>query len=81
MEYSPLQKARYAYKPKLPLILRDEIGTIEIKRGAKGEPKSDQKELKALFPNTYGMESVSFTKGSTTKKMEKTNVGDRKRVE
>ncbi|HHU89324.1 MAG: diphosphate--fructose-6-phosphate 1-phosphotransferase [Sphaerochaetaceae bacterium] len=75
MEYSPLQKARYAYKPKLPLILRDEIGTIEIKRGAKGEPKSDQKELKALFPNTYGMESVSFTKGSTTKKMEKTNVG------
>ena len=75
MDYSPLQKARYAYKPKLPLILREEIGTIEIEKGAKGEPKSDQAELKALFPNTYGMASVSFKKGATTKQLEKTNVG------
>ncbi|NLA92055.1 MAG: diphosphate--fructose-6-phosphate 1-phosphotransferase, partial [Spirochaetales bacterium] len=75
MDYSPLQKARYAYKPKLPLILREEIGTIEIEKGAKGEPKSDQAELNALFPNTYGMASVSFVKGATTKQLEKTNVG------
>lgn len=75
MEYSPLQRARYAYQPKLPLTLRENIASIEMVKGAKGEPKSDKAELKALFPHTYGMESVTFQKGTTQKNLEKINVG------
>ena len=29
MNYSPLQKARYEYQPKLPLILQNDINDIE----------------------------------------------------
>ncbi|MCH5181679.1 MAG: diphosphate--fructose-6-phosphate 1-phosphotransferase [Prevotellaceae bacterium] len=57
MEKSALQKARAAYQPKLPAGLR---GGVTIKEGAPTQSAGNQEEIKALFPNTYGMPIVEF---------------------
>jgi pyrophosphate--fructose-6-phosphate 1-phosphotransferase len=74
MQYSPLQKARYEYKPKLPKILRQDIASIETVFGEHTESATDQDALKELFPNTYGMPRVSFTEGSGTDMSKKLTV-------
>ena len=57
MEKSALQIARAAYQPKLPLGLR---GNVSIKEGEPTQSVGNQEEIKALFPNTYGMPVVEF---------------------
>ena len=57
---SNLQIARAAYKPKLPVALQGPVKAVE---GAATQSVGDQAEIKALFPNTYGMPMVEFTKG------------------
>ena len=42
MNLSPLQKARYEYKPKLPGMLRGGISEICVKDGAATESVADQ---------------------------------------
>ena len=54
MTYSPLQKARYEYKPKLPGMLRNGIAEISVKEGEATQSVADQEKIAALFPNTYG---------------------------
>ena len=54
MSQSALQKARYAYQPKLPPALRGEVNSIAVKLGAATTSVANQKELKDLFPHTYG---------------------------
>ena len=54
MAVSALQKARYAYQPKLPPALRGDVAGITVTLGAKTESVANQKELKELFPHTYG---------------------------
>ncbi|MGM0432608.1 MAG: diphosphate--fructose-6-phosphate 1-phosphotransferase, partial [Spirochaetota bacterium] len=63
MNYSPLQTARYQYKPKLPSILRASIASITPEYGQAMEPASDKKALKDLFPHTYGLQQVKFNQG------------------
>lgn len=63
MELSPLQKARYEYRPKLPEMLKDDIGNIKAAEGRATQSVSDQEEIAKLFPNTYGMKEVAFEKG------------------
>jgi pyrophosphate--fructose-6-phosphate 1-phosphotransferase len=46
---SPLDIARAAYKPKLPLALQ---GAVALKEGAATQSVANQQEIKALFPNT-----------------------------
>ncbi len=75
MKYSPLQIERYKYQPKLPTILRENIHSIVPEFGDSTEAKSDQRELKSLFPNTYGMPVVSFKKGSSDTTSNQINVG------
>ena len=56
---SALQKARAAYQPKLPSALWGAVRAVE------GEPTqsvADQEEIKALFPNTYGLPELTFEK-------------------
>ena len=65
MEHSPLQKARYSYQPKLPLILRSEMDEIEAVEGAETTSAADQDKIKALFPNTFGQKEISFQKGKS----------------
>ena len=57
---SPLQIARAAYQPKLPASLK---GNVVLKEGAATESVADQADIKALFPNTYGMPLISFEPG------------------
>ena len=75
MKISALQKARYEYSPKLPTVLRGEIGTVVPTYGQPTNAASDQEALKALFPNTYGLPKVSFGKGTNKDVAKKVNVG------
>ncbi|MBR5422266.1 MAG: diphosphate--fructose-6-phosphate 1-phosphotransferase [Lachnospiraceae bacterium] len=75
MNLSPLQKARYEYKPKLPGMLRGGISEICVKDGAATESVADQDKIKALFPNTYGKNEITFQKGANTSAAKKQVVG------
>ena len=71
MEKSALQIARAAYQPKLPRGLQ---GAVKVQEGAPTQSVDNQEEIKALFPNTYGMPLVEFVPGEETKH-EPMNVG------
>ena len=75
MNLSPLQKARYEYSPKLPGTLRGGISEICVQVGAPTESVADQAQIKALFPNTYGNNEITFVKGSNTSAPKKQVVG------
>ena len=75
MSLSSLQKARYQYQPKLPGMLRNGISDICVKNGAPTESVDDQEKIKALFPNTYGKNEITFQKGSNTSEAKKQVVG------
>ena len=75
MNLSPLQKVRYEYSPKLPTTLRGGISRISVKVGAPTESVADQDKIKALFPNTYGNNEITFEKGSNNSPAKKQVVG------
>ncbi len=75
MNLSNLQKARYAYNPKLPGMLRGGISEITVKDGAATQSVADQDKIKALFPNTYGKNEITFVKGTNTSASKKQVVG------
>ncbi|MCQ2149296.1 MAG: diphosphate--fructose-6-phosphate 1-phosphotransferase [Bacteroidales bacterium] len=59
-EKSQLQIARAAYQPKLPKALKGAVRTVE---GKATQSVGNQEDIKALFPNTYGMPVVEFAEG------------------
>ena len=71
MEKSALQLARSAYQPKLPKALQ---GAVKIKEGAPTQSVGNQEEIKALFPNTYGMPVIEFVPANEAN-TQKMNVG------
>ena len=75
MKLSPLQLARYQYNPKLPGMLRNGISEICINNGSATESVADQEKIKALFPNTYGKNEITFQKGQNTAPARKQVVG------
>ena len=75
MNLSPLQQARYKYSPKLPGTLRGGISEICVNVGAPTESVADQEKIKALFPNTYGNNEITFVRGSNTSAAKKQVVG------
>ena len=75
MNLSPLQKARYEYSPKLPGMLRNGISEICVKNGEATQSVADQDKIKALFPNTYGKNEITFEKGANTSASKKQVVG------
>lgn len=60
MTKSPLQIARATYQPKLPAAFR---GNVVLKEGHATTSVADQDEIKALFPNTYGMPLLTMVSG------------------
>ena len=66
MRLSPLQLARYQYNPKLPGMLRNGISEICVRDGNPTESVADQEKIRALFPNTYGKNEITFQKGENT---------------
>ena len=75
MKLSPLQTARYAYTPKLPSILKEEVASIVVEPGAPTESVADQADLKALFKHTYGMPVAGLARGSNPDAGKAINVG------
>ena len=75
MSLSPLQKERYLYQPKLPGMLRNGISEICVKVGSETQSVADQDKIKALFPNTYGKNEITFQKGQNTAPAKKQVVG------
>ena len=75
MNLSPLQKARYEYSPKLPGMLRGGISKISVKVGEATQSVADQDKIKALFPNTYGKNEITFVEGNNTSAAKKQVVG------
>ena len=71
MKTSALQQARAAYQPKLPKALQ---GAVKVQEGAPTQSVDNQEEIKALFPNTYGMPLVEFVPGETANQKQM-NVG------
>lgn len=63
MTKSPLQIARATYQPKLPAALK---GSVVLNEGANTESVADQADIKALFPNTYGMPLITLEPGEAT---------------
>ncbi|ANU62526.1 diphosphate--fructose-6-phosphate 1-phosphotransferase [Muribaculum intestinale] len=59
MKKSALQKARAAYQPKLPVVL---TGAVKAVEGKPTHSVADQDDIKALFPNTYGLPEIQFEK-------------------
>ena len=75
MNISPLQEARLQYSPKLPGMLRNGISEICVKEGSATQSVADQEKIKALFPNTYGKNEITFVKGANTSAAKKQVVG------
>ncbi|NCD05195.1 MAG: diphosphate--fructose-6-phosphate 1-phosphotransferase [Spirochaetia bacterium] len=75
MDLSPLQRARYEYQPKLPAILREAIDQVVPVKGEVTQSSTHQEQIKALFPNTYGLNKISFEKGNNEDIKKKINVG------
>ena len=71
MKKSPLQTARAAYQPKLPAVLREHVSIVA---GTATQSVADQEDIKALFPNTYGMPIIGFEQGEK-KTYPQVNVG------
>ena len=71
MEISALQIARAAYQPKLPKALQGPVKAVE---GEATQSVGNQDDIKALFPNTYGMPVITFEAGEK-KELPAFNVG------
>ena len=74
-DLSPLQKARYAYQPKLPAVLQGDIKNITCELGEPTEAIADQADVKALFAKTYGNPIARFVKGTNENAGKKINLG------
>ncbi|NLF93793.1 MAG: diphosphate--fructose-6-phosphate 1-phosphotransferase [Oligosphaeraceae bacterium] len=61
---SALQKARSQYVPKLPAVLKQCGPFVTIQEGAATKSVADQKAIKALYPDTYGLPVVTFAPGA-----------------
>lgn len=72
MKKSALQKARATYQPKLPIVL---TGTVKAVAGEPTNSVADQADIKALFPNTYGLPELKFEKTTTPTPAKPLNVG------
>ncbi len=72
---SPLQKARYAYQPKLPEILKDDIADITAALGEATESVADQMQMRDLFPLTYGSPVARFAKGKNPESTKSRKIG------
>ncbi len=72
MKKSALQVARASYQPKLPVSLTGPVRAVE---GAPTQSVADQEEIKALFPNTYGLPELTFERNPNPEPGKPVNVG------
>ncbi|PKN01303.1 MAG: diphosphate--fructose-6-phosphate 1-phosphotransferase [Elusimicrobia bacterium HGW-Elusimicrobia-1] len=63
---SEIEAVRLNFKPVLPAVLKKGPARIKPKFGKPTESVSDSDDLRKLFPNTYGLPTVSFIAGDNT---------------
>ena len=61
-EISPLQKARAAYAPKLPVALRNGAA-VKVTEGAPTTAVADVEKIQAIFETTFGSPVLTFEAG------------------
>jgi pyrophosphate--fructose-6-phosphate 1-phosphotransferase len=69
---SPLQIARGKYAPKTPASIK---GATKLVVGNATQSVADQADIKAMFPNTYGMPLITFEPSNDSTVSPVTNVG------
>ena len=69
---SVFQIERAKYFPKMPKAL---AGPVKFLEGGKTDSVADQKEIKKLFPGTYGMPIITFEEGGKNVSSPEINVG------
>ena len=72
---SPLQVERLKYQPKLPFSLANGINHLVSQEGSATQSVANQEEISALFKNTYGKPTVTFSTSSESTVSELRNVG------
>lgn len=72
MTKSVFQIERAKYSPKMPKAL---AGAVKVIEGGKTDSVADQKEIKKLFPGTYGMPIITFEEGGKGVTFPELNVG------
>ncbi|MDR1561743.1 MAG: diphosphate--fructose-6-phosphate 1-phosphotransferase [Dysgonamonadaceae bacterium] len=72
MSKSALQIERAKYQPKMPESLK---GIVRIVEGKKTESVADREEIEKLFPNTYGLNEITFEQGTEQIEYSEINVG------
>ena len=71
---SPLQLARAAYQPKLPVALRSGAAVTVVEGGATTSA-GDVEAIAKLFPNTFGSPALTFEAAADKKAFAPINVG------
>ncbi len=71
---SPVQKARAAYRPKLPAALAESGPFVKLSVGEPTESVADRDDIKAKFPNTYGLPLITI-EGHEAKSLTAIKVG------
>ncbi|MBN1901032.1 diphosphate--fructose-6-phosphate 1-phosphotransferase [Candidatus Sumerlaeota bacterium] len=74
-EKSVLEKARLSYKPGMPAILRSVISGLKIKEEKSGKTISDARQIKEIFPKTFGQPILKLAKGKGPKIQKPLSVG------
>lgn len=69
---SALQIARADYAPKTPTSIK---GATKLVLGDATQSVADQEDIKAMFPNTYGMPIIIFEAGAQAEKLPVMNAG------
>jgi pyrophosphate--fructose-6-phosphate 1-phosphotransferase len=75
MDISPLQKARYAFLPTLPKVLRGNPDKVTLSLGDPTESMADQQELRALLPRNYGKPVARLVEGNAARMKKALTVG------
>ncbi len=60
---SPLQKARYEFRPQLPPVLEADPRTVVIEAGEPTGAVADEADLRERFPTTFGQPMVRLASG------------------
>jgi pyrophosphate--fructose-6-phosphate 1-phosphotransferase len=74
-EKSVLEKLRLAYKPGIPAILRSGIRNLKIKDEKPSKSLGDSRQIKEIFPKTYGQSFLKLVKGNGPKDMKPLKLG------
>lgn len=61
---SSLQKARSSYQPKLPDVFLNGMDNFNIEIGDRTTSVTNEVEIKAIFPGSFGSPVVKFVKGN-----------------